>query len=220
MDIYSFILGNKETFKIIYAAIIVFTCLLIVLKTNKLFQLSSHSGIRYFRNAFLFYGIAFFVRYFLVFTDIFGSIITPLFEFFIIMGGFFLTYSLLSKRLNLKFYYSSLLNPIISIFYLFAIILVLFDIILKTSNFMFLSQIVLFVVSSSISYINYKEAGSKNKFLKFYFSAMILILLAWILNFFVFLLFGGERSILINVYILNLVFFLIFLYGVIKITKN
>ncbi|MEK6918295.1 MAG: hypothetical protein AABW51_05090 [Nanoarchaeota archaeon] len=220
MDIYSFIVGNKEIFKIIYAAIIVFTCLLIVLKTNKLFQLSSHSGIRYFRNAFFFYGIAFFARYFLVLTGVSDNIIIPLFEFFIIMGGFFLTYSLLSKRLNLKFYHSSFLNPIIFIFYLFAIILVLFDFILTTSNFMFLSQIVLFVITSSISYINYRESGSKNKFLKFYFSAMILILVAWLLNFFAFFLFDGERSILINVYILNLVFFLIFLYGIIKITKN
>ena len=63
MDIYGFIIQNKELFKIIYALVIVLICILIVIKTNKLFRLSFHTGIRYFRNTFFFYGIAFAIRY-------------------------------------------------------------------------------------------------------------------------------------------------------------
>jgi hypothetical protein len=219
MDFYSFILGNKEIFKIIYAAVIVLICLTIVVKTNRLYRISSHTGIRYFRNAFLFYGVAFFIRYFLTFLIGDPVVTTSLFEFFIIMGGFTLTYSLLHKKLNLKDYYSSLLNPVVAILYSFAIIIVLFDVIFQSMNFMFVSQIILFAISSSLSYINYKEGAKTNRFLKFYFIAMLFILLAWLLNFFVFF-FGGERIMLANVYILNSLFFLIFLYGVVKVTKK
>jgi hypothetical protein len=95
MDIYSFIIANKDLFKIIYAFLIILICLFIVLKTHKLFHLSLHPGIRYFRNAFFLYGIAFFARYFLSLVIKQPLVTTSIFEFFIIMAGFFLLYSLI-----------------------------------------------------------------------------------------------------------------------------
>jgi len=65
MLLYDLIIENKELLKILYALIITVICLFIVIKTNKLFKISSHQGIRYLRNAFFFYGIAFITRYFL-----------------------------------------------------------------------------------------------------------------------------------------------------------
>ncbi|MCX6746632.1 MAG: hypothetical protein NTU63_00685 [Candidatus Pacearchaeota archaeon] len=64
MSLYSWIITNKEVFEIIYALMICLICALIVVKTDRFFRLSLHQGIRYFRNAFLFYGIAFLFKYF------------------------------------------------------------------------------------------------------------------------------------------------------------
>ena len=91
----------KELFKIFYAIAIGLICAFIVLKTHRLFRLSHHQGIRYFRNAFLFYGAAFIIRFFvgspfiydLMTREVF-SLINFVFEFFLIMAGFFLLYNL------------------------------------------------------------------------------------------------------------------------------
>jgi hypothetical protein len=220
MDIYSFIIANKDIFKIIYACLIVLICLVIVLKTHKLFHLSLHPGIRYFRNAFFFYGISFFVRYLLSFT-VSTQLTIPVFEFFIIMAGFFLLYSLIWKKIQgEKFGSFSFFNSRVSIFYLMALIIVILVILWGTIYFMFLSQIILFLIASIVSFVNYKNKKDSHKFPGFYFIAMILMLAAWILNSLAPTLFNWSPIALINIYFFNSIFFLVFLYGVIKITKN
>jgi len=220
MDIYSFIIGNKEIFKLIYALIIIFVCFVIVLKTHRLFHLSAHPGIRYFRNAFFFYGIAFFIRYVLVLATGHVFLITPLFEFFIIMAGFFLLYSLIWKKIEGKEgSRSSLFSLRILIFYVMALILVILDISWSTLYLMFFSQIILFFIAAVISCVNYKNRAKSNNFSGFYFIAMILMLAAWILNSLTPTLFDWNPTALINIYLLNAIFFLVFLYGAVRITK-
>lgn len=229
MSWYNFIIENKELIKLIYGLIIGIICAVIVVKTHKLYHLSLHEGIRYFRNAFLFYGIAFIIRY--IFSGIgffenidpnYYSVIRILFEFFLIMGGFFLLYSLLWKRLRnpSKDIFSSLLNANIIIFYIMAFSIALLDYLWGVYYFMFFSQIILFGFAAVISYVNYLKKGKKGKFLKFYFVAMILSLAAWLLNAITALYFNWNQGVLINVYILNIVIFLLFLYGVMRITKK
>ena len=128
MDFLGWVTQNKETLKILFGFIITLICIFIVIRTNRLFKISKHKGIRYFRNAFFFYGIAFFIKYVVEsITFILKSsslsllLISSLFEFFLIMAGFFLLYSLLWKKLESRNekYASSLLNPKISVFYKF-----------------------------------------------------------------------------------------------------
>ena len=87
-------------------------------------------------------------------------------------------------------------------------------------TFMFISQIILFGFASIISYKNYKSGGKQHKFLKLYFCVMILNFIAWTLNFIFSSFFGSRLRWLANVYVLNVIVFLIFLYGVIKVTKK
>ena len=220
------IIGNKELLKLFFALIVVLICMVIVFKTHKLFRLSSYTGIRYFRNAFFFYGIGFAIRFFIgspIFDNKYLSAYYPainsLFEFFLVMAGFFLLYSLLWKNFeHRKHSLSSLFNFKIFIFYLVAFIIVVLDSIWKTNYFMFASQILLFVLASGISYLNYIKKKNR-EFLKFYFIAMILSLIAWVLNALAALYFNWNQAVLINIYILNLIVFLLFLYGVIKVTR-
>lgn len=225
---YNWFIENKELLKILYALLIGLICFIIVIKTNKLFKISFHQGIRYFRNAFFFYGIAFIARYFLValinygiLDQLYRSISIIFFEFFLIMGGFFLLYSLLWRNFEYSetSSSSSLFNSRISLFYIMAFILVFLDYIWGTLCFMFFSQILLFVFVSIIAFMNYKKNGKNHKFLKFYFLAMLLNLVAWSLNTLAALFLNYNQKIMINIYVINVIIFLLFLYGIIKFTR-
>jgi hypothetical protein len=227
MEFYSFIVENKEIIKIIYALIIVLICKIITLKSHKIFKLSSYQGIRYFRNAFFFYGIAFFIRYIVgsnlfPFSKDYFPTISFLFQFFLIMAGFFLLYSLLWKKIEPyhKIVTSSIFNPRLIIFYIMTILLVVLDSIWKSFYFLFASQIFVFIVAFAISFNNYSSKGRNRKFLKFYMLAMLLALFAWILNALAGLVFNWGSKTIISVYLLNIVMFLLFLFGIIKVTKK
>ena len=213
------IIENKDLLKFIYTFLIAGICAIIVVKTDRLFGLSSHQGIRYLRNAFLFYGIGFIVRSLLEIPSLPHDLLNVLFEFFLIMAGFFLLYSLLWKRFKTSTKFSSLLNPWIIIFYLMALIIALVDNLWGTYILMFFSQIFLFIFASVISFKNYIKNGRKHKFLKFYFAAMVLSLGAWALNAFAALYLWRLRFVG-SVYLINIVIFLLFLYGVLKVTKK
>ena len=223
MDFYSFIIQNKEVFKLVYSLIVVAICLLIVFRSNKFFKLSLHNGIRYFRNAFLFFAVGFFIRYIVKFIipenyfPHYNIIITSLFEFFLITGGFFLLYSLMWGKFEVKKgSRSSLLNFRVVIFYTLSVIIVLLDYLWSTLYFMFALQIIIFLYASIISFTKINK-NKQRQFPKLYFIAMLLALFAWTLNALVILLGLGLFS-MINIYIFNLIFFLLFLYGVVKVT--
>lgn len=226
MSLYSLILENKVVLEIFYALIISFICMIIVLKTDRFYKLSLHQGIRYFRNAFFFYGIAFIVRYmFGLFSDLsidYAYALRILFEYFIVMAGFFLFYSLVWKKFesSKEEYISSLFNLKIAIFHVMAIILAMLDNLWLTYYFMFFSQIIIFFYASVISFINYRNQGRQHKFLKFYFVAMLLSFTAWLLNLLAASYFKWHPGVLIPIGVINVIFFLLFLYGVIKVAQK
>jgi hypothetical protein len=222
-----YIIQNKEIIKLIYGLAIVTICIAIVLKTDRLFRLSYHQGIRYFRNALFFYGISFIFRYFLLQSELFNSTFLSydlskfLFEFFIIMAGFFLLYSLLWKNFESEDPYpSSLFNKHLMIFYAMTIVILLLDYIWAGYYFMFISQIALFLAASIVSFNNYSNKGSERKFTKFYFIAMLLSLSAWTLNAVSALYLNWNIFAIIAVYMFNIILFIILLYGVFNVTRK
>jgi hypothetical protein len=225
MDLYSLIIENKSVLEIAYAFIISLICAIIVIKTDKFFKLSLHQGIRYFRNAFFFYGVAFIARYlFGILSDLnFKSIsvVQVIFEYFLVMAGFFLLYSLVWRKFESpkEEYFSSLLNAKVAVFHLMALIIAILDVLWMTYRFMFFSQIIIFSYASIIAYLNYRKDRKGHKFPKFYFLAMLLGLGFWILNFLAEKYFEWNHNILIDIGVMNSLFFLLFLYGVIKVTK-
>jgi len=228
MNLLNLIIENREYLKIFYGFIITLVCAVIVLKVDRLFRISMHQGIRYFRNAFFFYGLAFFTRYILG-TNLLDSYVNNLYfliikiflEFLLIMAGFFLLYSLLWKKIEgtSNNYSSSLLNPALLLFYAFSLIIISLDYVWDTYSVMFFSQILIFSFASLISLVNLQNAESRYQFPKFYFIAMAMSLIAWILNALAALLFNWDYLIIIVVSSINVIIFLLFLYGVLKITK-
>ena len=227
MYLYDFVWANKEVFKLAYTLIIGIICFLIVLRTHWLFKISSHQGIRYFRNAFFFYGLAFVMRYFLgifYFLEepywLYQFLMRGVFEFFLIMAGFSLLYSLVWKKFEPeRGIHSSLFNLRFAIFYLLALIVVILDYLWETYFFMFLLQIILFIPASIISYAKYRKSKG-NGLLRLYFVVIVLNLLAWVANFLVATFFNWQREGVISIYVLNILIFFLFLYGVMNATKK
>jgi len=225
MGIGMLILQNKWILEILYMLLVSSICLVIVSKADRFYRLSSHQGIRYFRNAFLFFALGFIIRYiFGLFSDFslgYYEVVRGMFEYSLVMAGFFLLYSLIWK----KFEFSkrddetSLFNGKIMVFHSIAVIVAILDILWENYNFMFASQIMTFLFASIISFANYKQM-KKHKFPKFYFVAMFLGLVAWVLNFLVATCFNWSPIVLIDIGLINGIFFLLILCGVIKITNG
>jgi len=216
------LLQNKELIKIIYALAIIFICAFIVLKTDRLFQLSLHRGIRYLRNVFFFYGVGFFIRYILSPYLPNYFFIFSLSEFFLVTGGFFLLYSLLWKNFEnpAEKSISSLFNLRTFIFYIMSTVIVLLDYFWQTYYFLFLSQILIFLIVAAISYSKYLQDKKRRNFMRKYSFAMLLSMSAWILNALASLWFSWNAFVIIIVYFLNIIIFLLFLYGVLKVTRQ
>jgi len=226
-SIYHLIISNKDFLKIIYGLLIGLFCFIIVLRTDKLFRLSMHQGIRYFRNAFFFYGIAFLFRAIIggIFLIQSGEIAyffisSFIFEFFLISAGFFLLYSLIWKTFESERVNSSLFNGKIFVFYLIALVLSGLDLTLGGYYFLFLSQVFVFTLATGISFNNLRRDQGKHGFPRFYFLAMLLSLIAWMLNAFAALYFNWSQIIILNTNLINAIIFLLFLLGVLIITKK
>jgi len=225
--IYDWILTNRESLKIIYALVVCFICVIIVLKTDRLFKLSDYQGLRFLRNSFFFYGLAFVFRFILGGTKLFPSFgdgyfmaIGVIFEFFVIVAGLFLFYSLTWKYFEKKSVYHSLLNIRAFVFYFLALLIIILNLFLHPPVLVHLSQIVLFFIMGIISLKNYLNENKKYRFLKNYFFAIILGLLFWVIDFVLRYFSGPNSTVQIVSYGINSVFFLVFLYGVIRITRT
>lgn len=212
---------NKELLKTLYALLLMFLCAIIVLKTDRLFKLSDHQGLRYFRNYFFFCGIAFVFR-FLISSSLksYNFLAIILYEFFILVASFSLFYSLTWKTLGPKKNHHSLLNFRMAIFYVVSLSMALLDWIYNTSLILSFSQIIIFLVMLFISYKNYSTNGKDYFFLRLYLFAMLISLVLWIFTFY-FSLYGQNNSAAqIIFYGINLLFFLIFFGGTMRVTQN
>jgi hypothetical protein len=226
MSLYSLILENKYILELLYALAISFICGVIVLRTDKFFRLSLHQGIRYFRNAFLFYGAGFIARYlFGVFGDLaldYAFFFEITFEYFFVMAGFFLLYSLIWRKIESpkEEYVSSLFNAKILIFHVMAVVIAVLDFLWQTYNFMFISEILIFLFVSILAYVHFSKDKGKHRFPGFYFFITLIGLAGWVLNFLAESYFNWSHEVLIFVGIVDIIFFMFFLYGVIRVTKQ
>jgi len=124
---------------------------------------------------------------------------------------------LIWKRVEREKNFNSLLNFRIGIFYLIAVLLAFFDYWFSTALFMYVSQILLFAIMGFVALKNYL-GGNRRGFLKFYFIAMALGMITWGLNMILFYL-DWNKGLQMLAYGLNVIFFLFFLYGIVRVFK-
>jgi len=218
------IVANKELLKIIYALAILFICTLIVMKADRLFKISDYQGIRYFRNAFFFFGLSVVVRFILgsittTNPETYSIVIRFFFEFFTVVASLFLLYSLIWKKIEKQKKHHSLLNLSALTFYLIALVIVGCDWVLKMYFVFYLFQIILFLLILVVAFKNYLTLRREYPFLKVYLITVSAGLVSWILDGLLYLT-GENKIIQMIVYGLSTIFFFLFLKGVINLTRN
>ena len=172
--------------EIIYTVIIVLFCFLVYFKTREIYDLTKYKGIKFFRYAFLFFGLAYASRLFLHFLlvgnitfdlDLSRRIIMPfsslIVAYFSTMAIFYLVYSTIWKRIKYRHFmvFSSLI----------AISIALIAFISRSPIIVSLIQLILLVFAVIVSF----EIHKKIKKISHIRILYLLIFVFWLVNLFV-----------------------------------
>lgn len=220
MRIVTFALENKELLRVIYTLFIVSLCAIIVLKTDRIFKLSDYQGLRYFRNAFFFYGIGWIILGILMDIQVsfpvqYSLILQVLYSFTTLTGSLFLLYSLTWKYFEKEKSHNSLFSPKSAVIYLLSLFLGIIT--LKRGVILEFFQIIIFFILLMISLHN--QIKSKTKFTNYYVGGVLLSLFFWSLK-------AINRVINLDtlgdiiMYLLGSIFYIIFLVGILNSNKN
>jgi len=216
--------------EIIYSLVIIVCSLMIYFGTKELYELSSHKGIKYFRQAFLFFAIAYFFRSFIkfilvyfsvnrildisprIFAPLFSQITLFLFMYFSSMAIFYLLYSVMWKKWNGS-------SKKIYLFHLLAFIISA-SIILSRNALIYLGvNIFLFIIVLFVVYTSYQSTKKKSKEHKHDLYVIYLLLsFFWILNIIDILIPEFLQIFQLFIYIASIIIFLMMLYKVLKKT--
>jgi len=174
--------------ELIFSLIVVITCGLIYFQAKKLYDISSYKGIKYFGNAFLFFGIAFLSRFVLrIFVITVFGLRNPfgflLFNFgyliFLyagLMAGFYLIYSSLWKHLKNPEQIGWLFHPI-------AVTIASVFIIFLFGSATLLLLLLLFFFAVLLAYSSEKHIDKRDKkgigklYILIYFFSLLLLLM-------------------------------------------
>jgi len=191
-----------------------------------MFELSSYKGIKYFRQAFLFFAIAFFFRYFIKFLLMFFNLkevleISPMFiggiSLFIFlysssMAVFYLLYSVMWKKWNhskLKIY----------LFNFFALIIAIVGVLFRGFfiNLILIAALLFFI--SFILFLAYKNLRGSKKGKSLYLIYFLLFVFC-IFNIIDILIPRFLQLYQLVIYLISAFIFMIILYKVLKRTGN
>lgn len=191
----------------LYTFLVVAACGFIAWRAGSLYALSGHAGLRLFRNAFVFFGLAFIVRYFMHLFYQHGMLLYPLFGILIGLAGYSLLDSILRKRWRSSW-----------LLYLLAPVFPLLDL-LFTQHYMFLylSQIALF--SCGLFLVWRRYVPNRHGTGQLYLIAMVLFLVGWIANFAGQLLLVTHPWSILYVYGVTVGIFCLFVFGIGRMSR-
>lgn len=168
----------------VYLLLVVFPAFFIFNRTRKLFSFSSYKGIRYISSAFLYLAVGFILRFIVMLSkNSLGTIktfglLTLLMEFFLIMPGLLLLYSLVWQGFERSLF--SRRSIALVLLHLIAAVIAVADWYLGSLILLYSSQIIAFAVASVLSFQRYTR--KRNNFMQMYFMAMVLFWLVWVIN--------------------------------------
>lgn len=206
--------------ELIYSFVIIVCSLMIYFSTKEMYELSSYKGIKYFRQSFLLFGIAYFFRSFIKLILVYsgasrildinikyiGSITLFIFMFFGSLAVFYLVYSLMWKKWNKKE------ELILILFYIISVILSFIIITTKEIEVFILISIIIFAIAIFGLYLTHKQSKNKKSSITIIYT---LLFIFWILNI-IELLIKFTYIYQILIYLASLGIFLVILYKVLK----
>ncbi|MDP3966306.1 MAG: hypothetical protein Q8Q04_02140 [archaeon] len=214
---------NTFGIELIYSFVIIFCSLIIYFSTKKMYNISKYPGIKYFRESFLFFAIAYFFKSFISFllfifqfhevvefSSVFLGVITLFFFMYAsTMAIFYLVYSIAWKN----FRESSYTIPLIHVF---VLIISAFSIFVREAGMLIILQILLFSFVAFRNFSSYRKLGKKKRASSIYIIYLLLFIF-WMLNLADLLVAGFGAVIELLVSMASIGIFLLILY---KVTKN
>ncbi len=212
--------------ELIYSFVIIVCSLMIYYATKEVYELSSYKGIKYFRQAFLFFALAFFFRYsirFLLFLfnleeviefapRLLGAVTLFILLYSSSIAVFYLLYSVMWKRWNHS-------KMKLAILHMSAILIGLIGLLFRTIQMFLLINLVLFAFISFILFIAYKDSKNKSKGKNLYIIYLLLFIF-WILNIIDILIPRFFQVYQIIIYLISILIFMTILYKVVKKSGN
>jgi len=209
--------------ELIYSFVIIMCSLMIYYSTREMYELSSYKGIKYFRQAFLLFAVAYFFKSFIKVLLVYfetsriidisprfmGSATLFLFMFFGSLAVFYLVYSLMWKKWNGQS------KTILAIFYVVSIIISFIIITTKQIEIFIGVSVFIFAVAIFGLYITHKQSHDKKKKSNITIIYTLLFIF-WILNIIEVLIPIRQGFYQILLYLASLGVFLIILYKVLK----
>ncbi len=207
--------------EIVYAFVIILCSLMIYFGTKELYELTSHKGIKYFRQAFLFFALAYFFRSFIKFTikyfdlrnifeftpRLFGPITLFLFVYLSSIAIFYLLYSVIYKKLKNNKY----LVPALHLIALgFAFITLLSQ---NPLMHLYLNLFLFFLAGITVYFA---KKNSKKKKGQNLYTIYLLLFVFWILNILDILIPAFIELFQIIIYLASISIFLTILYKVLR----
>lgn len=198
--------------ELIYAIIIIAISLMIYFLTREVYKLSSHKGIKYFREAFLFFALAFFFRFvvntlfitrrvhhfFDLVPRIFGMIAGLFFMYASLIALFYLLYAIIWKHFKNKTW----------VFHIIALTIAVLTVITRNLFLILMIQLVVLVVMVSLSLIKHKKG---------HFHILYLLLFVFgMLNIIGILIPGFMITLQLTIYVASIILFFLILYKVMK----
>ncbi len=212
--------------ELIYSFVIIVCSLMIYYSTKEMYELSSYKGIKYFRQSFLLFAIAYFFRSFIKLLLVYsgasrildinikyiGSITLFIFMFFGSLAVFYLVYSLMWKKWNNRS------NKIIKVFYIISVLISFIIITTQETLVFIITSLFIFAVSIFGLYLTHKQSKEKKKKSSIQIIYTLLFVF-WILNI-IELLIKFTYMYQIIIYLSSLGIFLVILYKVLKKTGS
>ena len=206
----------------LYSFVIILISLIIYFSTKEMYELSSYKAMKYFREAFLFFALAFFFRIFIdvllvvyEFAEAFS--LSPnlvglgalfFFMYSSTMAIFYLLYSVLWKNLKKYKFMPLILN-------LVAVIISAVSILLSDVRVILLFQIFIFLFMVILNYLVYLKSKT-SKIKRELYSLYLFLFVFWVLNIFDLLSSHFYPFIELVVYAVSVVLFVLVLYKVVK----
>lgn len=172
---------SKLIIEFIFVALVMILCLLIYFKTKEFYQLTKRKTIFFFRNTFIFFSLAFLLRFIFIGTRLLdltifhfrgpNPIMLMVISYLSTMALISLLYSLIWKKITHKYIY--LITNIIVL--IISIIVFIF----RSIELLFFAQLLIFI---SVLIILFKKSRKKKSSLHLIYA---LLLLSWILNLYV-----------------------------------
>lgn len=209
-------IGGSLGIELAYSTVIIISCLIVYFGTKELFELSQYKGIKYFRNAFLFFALAYFSRFFIKYMFILsGGTIGSRFQvIFASMLIFIFASTLAVLYLFSSVMWKKLERLKVKTWHIYgaALLITLLTVLPANPILPLLLQLVLMIFVILVSYIRLKKTKRKAPLHGVY----MLLFVFWLLNIFDVLISNLLSVIQLGIYLVSIVLFLVILYKVAK----